>query len=87
MRWQIRIDDARAKKETDYRIEARASMSKKVRRVVQNGFMICKECGAVVVDELWEKHANIHWPEKTWNTQLNHFTDTYEVDLRDEERY
>lgn len=53
---------------------------KKVEREMPNGFEICKECGAVIATEFWEKHANIHWPEKTFGPQSSHFTIFYSVE-------
>lgn len=50
-----------------------------MRRYMKNGFVICKVCGAVVVEELQELHANIHFPTQIFG-QYRHFENTYEVD-------
>lgn len=51
-----------------------------MRRYIKNGFTICTECGVVVVDELWARHANTHWSDKTEIRTFDYKTDTYEVD-------
>lgn len=60
-----------------------ASKNKTRRHKIKDGFKICTRCGAVVVTELWEKHAHMHWPLMGYQVQLKHFTDTYEVEKKE----